>query len=1717
MTATMHDSKPNNHIFLTPRVPQGLAAAVEGLTREVIRHRPENIYIFAAHHFEKLLRLREQYDDTPVNKNNMKILHDMNETIKERHIYLQSKDTNNYVQHSGWSLNETAKVLERHRSIFGESNQKITTEEVRELANEKISTTSKIPVTSPKKSKERWSGIENKNITGKYAAASSSRRKESPRVGTQDWRSTSNKHDSKTTPKIISQIPLAKDIKTELKKNRMSSRERKKSEEKKIQVACEYSKETIVEKTSRRSVEKTKRNYETRTEQRKTSRTEDTTKKRTETTDSPKLKKSSRSVSMDHVKNYVVQNFVGMTSLDELQTPSYVEKVQEVIDETSMIIKEKVEALKTGVVKASRSKHLKKDRSTSSDERSKTSTKSTESNRQSPKNVDNDKSESKNSDNSEGSNESKISLPAVRPPSSKSTSRSLSARSDSDGLVLPPISPEFTKSEKVKEELVLPVLSPPRSTTTSPDVPVNPVVTVEKPAETKDEKNTKDAKDANHEEEFQDSLNVTPEPRDPDQRPDSLETSEVVDKSDSSGHVSPLETLKDKLLEIEEVQKRIEGVLDDTKTNDEKANDDAGIALNIQDKLLEIQESEKRIEKILDSQSADADEPKTDIERKLKELEDAEKRIENIFVSESDRESSNKTDATVVEQKDNAILTTKKIEKEGDNGHEKESRSASNSGKSTQSIKEEKTIPTSAVDTRVLSPHSYILTEGSPYDIPDSVTTVIIPDRNPSPDSDTLNIEIENDKIYTTLLSSKELKEVQADDFSAEVSEDQTISIHDAFGEPVEDTENVETSTVDVELMRDIKASHDIIVSRQDLDLIQEERDKEEVIDSEDEKVLKVVTSSLEEILDKSEVEYVSKEEIQSVVKNVQKEEPEQSSPEAAKTGEYVSTTDETKESRVDDNLIETAEVVENSLDIEEITARSGESSNEIKETSALTDRSSLSFDPAVPIVPELNLDSLPDLTISSFNITDDEQKINQTESKKSSSSETTLSLTDGTKELSSDDKKSPGDEEMTNLEKNEEQTRQLDDSGKQGNREAMEEAANDSTEKLENTSQVVTDDVAEKLETEEYEKLEKILISSVAAEDERQASENAHQSEKIGLDEAASESKARIVNNTGDDEGVPDDINKFVCDDESGENKQTIQQQSAHQSDDAESSSRVDVVENEQQLPVDSSSQCTDKLDDLSIKTNADEAASQIDNQSLDTSSKPEEEGEKEEKVDAEKSSEDVATKEDSSDEKKHCSIYVPETSKELSTESTESSTFMSAATKIQAGVRGFLTRRRLQSTQRRSSTLDSVPSIQESFAYKLTGFGGETDGTVGRAVTVENSTAAESRSIPSTTHLMPIVESSSSISDARARKKLRREDAVQRTTLSVENAFAENQLQHTGEFHDCIPLPVLDAAGVLALKLARQQQQQQQQQSDRSDSGDVSIVEEVKDKTKDDEAKNVEQLLGKILMEHATIPGPTAKLGPFVDVVLLPGDTEAMLQNSYLNFITSVEDVANELFPDPLMRTGTPKGVIIEEITSLDDIKSVGPPTESVSSEIETESKKDESSSKEAPAQNTESSEIKRSVEPGKAVPVETDVSDVESLKIEEPAKTKPEAQEKEEVSSLLEVSISTSEEPLSMNIDEVLGLGDEDESSRKPVRAMIKLASADLIPRTSSLSQESHLSDERTKSPVTMMQIAPGASVEEKSEDKSTDLTAKEGSSTEEKEQESPNTQKKSNDTP
>lgn len=46
--------------IIAPRVPRGLAHAVEGLSREILRQKPRNIYAFAAQHFAKLVELRDK-------------------------------------------------------------------------------------------------------------------------------------------------------------------------------------------------------------------------------------------------------------------------------------------------------------------------------------------------------------------------------------------------------------------------------------------------------------------------------------------------------------------------------------------------------------------------------------------------------------------------------------------------------------------------------------------------------------------------------------------------------------------------------------------------------------------------------------------------------------------------------------------------------------------------------------------------------------------------------------------------------------------------------------------------------------------------------------------------------------------------------------------------------------------------------------------------------------------------------------------------------------------------------------------------------------------------------------------------------------------------------------------------------------------------------------------------------------------------------------------------------------------------------------------------------------------------------------------------------------------------------------------------------------------------------------------------------------------------
>ena len=55
MMTAVTESRP---LFIRLTLPDGLEEALEGLAREVLRHKPENIHEFAAEHFDQLLKRR---------------------------------------------------------------------------------------------------------------------------------------------------------------------------------------------------------------------------------------------------------------------------------------------------------------------------------------------------------------------------------------------------------------------------------------------------------------------------------------------------------------------------------------------------------------------------------------------------------------------------------------------------------------------------------------------------------------------------------------------------------------------------------------------------------------------------------------------------------------------------------------------------------------------------------------------------------------------------------------------------------------------------------------------------------------------------------------------------------------------------------------------------------------------------------------------------------------------------------------------------------------------------------------------------------------------------------------------------------------------------------------------------------------------------------------------------------------------------------------------------------------------------------------------------------------------------------------------------------------------------------------------------------------------------------------------------------------------------
>ncbi|XP_043271914.1 titin homolog [Venturia canescens] len=375
-SSTLEEAKLPGGYLVTPRVPQGLAAAVEGLTREVIRNSPEDIYVFAAHHFEKLLELREECgraDEGGGKSRNMEnrtnnTLMEMSRALRMREIDREhARATRNAIDQVGWSLNQTAKVLKRHRSIFGDEGRRITTDEVFLMADQKKNDSQSLESSNKRMAGKKSSGREKSGRNDSWKASTS-----------RTERSLSNEDSTENVtrpgPKIITQMSnlssgstmLAKDIKTELRKNRISSRERRnlrarheeinaqeKSEDKVLKYSGRSSSKKLSEKQKRLEAEgEEKRSRESseppprasKDRRREKSRGEDSSRK----TDDEKLTK--RAPSMDRVRDFVLDRFATTRSLEELQSVNYVEKVQEIIDETGPIIKEKVEQLKSGVI-----------------------------------------------------------------------------------------------------------------------------------------------------------------------------------------------------------------------------------------------------------------------------------------------------------------------------------------------------------------------------------------------------------------------------------------------------------------------------------------------------------------------------------------------------------------------------------------------------------------------------------------------------------------------------------------------------------------------------------------------------------------------------------------------------------------------------------------------------------------------------------------------------------------------------------------------------------------------------------------------------------------------------------------------------------------------------------------------------------------------------------------------------------------------------------------------------------------------------------------------------------------------------------------------------------------------------------------------------------------------------------------------------------------------
>ncbi|XP_076392106.1 uncharacterized protein LOC105662337 [Megachile rotundata] len=831
--------------IIGPQIPEGLATIVEGLAREILRHRPTDVYGFAARHFEELMKLREKERNIEIVPQISYLAEETAATKKLTTPFVarnaQPSKRKEATIECGWSIGRTVKVFKKHG--FGRELKYVNVKDVKEVKKEQTDKEKKIDY-----SEIRWG-------SNRCVRSSSVGDLQGEKIETGEEIEKTMEERKKDARKV-----KRREYESVVSRRRKDAGE---IEGGLIEKADETRGQTVVRRRRRsRSVAN-----DGEQSKRKVSTTEEETRERKRPATATERRSSFRTTA---------------------QTESAAQR--EIGSEWD-----------TNQPRERKKSHPEKNG------------KESKNNYERKRDEENVVSSSVEKDHSE----SLIVLPSVvsRQSCKKCTTNEKPESEETaapHSLVLPPISTDFSKTIRAENDVTLPSLT--HGPRTWDDERLNDIVhkknswlTEEQDREDEDEivvlsgssiverdaeqttrhseeiENLEYSNSREIEQVFKDSLNVTPDSIECSQRSDSLER--LQDENESKTVTDHEQTMTDernesnelkrKLMEIETVEKMIENTLVSS-----------GTAVNSNDVLQVEFPIGFRVDSDTDTVSVTETKEKANLERiERSSVEGVAENVENV--DEEDVE-----DTRNIEQGENNDKDDFQID-EAATVTEPNSAASSNISpvntdidRSNVVVSASIPVPLSEYSSAKSDPSCYVLSEGSPCEIPESVTTVIIPDKN-----------IRNDEIFQF-----EEKEPFGDLVYSEAFEYSTSIDAGVFGEI---TDAVDRMTLKIE----------------DLENINEEEESERERDLESDRKTKLSSNVSDDLEKRSE----------DIIPNA-------------------GVPDENGKENIEATHIET---------------RCAEKSDETENGTPL------SLVESGPYVPELNLDSLRDVTNSCLGISD--------------------------------------------------------------------------------------------------------------------------------------------------------------------------------------------------------------------------------------------------------------------------------------------------------------------------------------------------------------------------------------------------------------------------------------------------------------------------------------------------------------------------------------------------------------------------------------------------------------------------------------------------------------------------------------------------------------------------------------------------------------------------